>query len=86
MKRSQFIAEYSSVYPYITQTEIDLTRYVNGFVDLRNEEYYVVPTSQYRWDTERQRPYIPKIKEGFRTTMLWLDIIHFMKIVPDITK
>lgn len=86
MKRSQFIAEYSSVYPYITQTEIDLTRYVNGFVDLRNEEYYVVPTSQYRWDTERQRPYIPKIKEGFRTTMLWLDIIHFMKIVPHISK
>lgn len=86
MKRSQFIAEYSLTYPYITQTKIDPMRYVNGFVDLRNDEYYVVPTSQYRWDSERQKPYIPKIREGFRTTMLWLDIIHFMKIVPDITK
>lgn len=86
MKRSRFIAEYSSAYPYITQTEIDPARYVNGFADLRNDEYYVIPTSQYRWDTERQRPYIPKIKEGFRSTMLWLGIIYFIKIVPEITR
>lgn len=86
MKRSQFIAEYASIYPYVTQTEIATARYVNGFVDLRNDEYYVVPTSQYRWDSKRQNPYIPKIEKGFRSTMLWLDIIYFMKIVPDISK
>lgn len=86
MKRGQFIAEYASVYPYVTQTEIAPARYVNGFVDLRNDDYYVVPTSQFRWDSERQKPYIPKIEKGFRSTMLWLDIIYFMKIVSDISK
>lgn len=86
MKRSEFIYHYSSTYPYLTETYIDPGRYKNGYVDLRHEEYYVVPTAQFRWDAERQKPYIPKIIEGSRTKMLWYDILCFMKIVPDITK
>lgn len=86
MSRSEFIHYYSSTYPYITETYIDSNRYENGYVDLRNENYYVVPTAQYRWDTERQKPYIPKIQEGNRNTMLWYDALCFMKIIPNITK
>ena len=86
MKRSEFIYHYSTTYPYITETYINPERYENGYVDLRNEDYYVVPTAQYRWDAERQRAYIPKIKQGFRNNMLWLDAVCFMKIVPNITK
>ena len=86
MSRSEFIYHYSSTYTYMTETYIDPERYENGYVDLRHEEYYVVPTAQFRWDTERQKPYIPKIKEGSRTKMLWYDILCFMKIVPDITR
>ena len=86
MKRSEFIYSYSTTYPYITETYIDPQRYENGYVDLRNEDYYVVPTSQYRWDVKTQKPYIPKIMEGFRNTMLWIDALYFIKIVPEITK
>lgn len=86
MKRSDFIYHYSSTYPYVTETYIDPSRYENGYVDLRHEDYYVVPTAQFRWDAERQKPYIPKIKEGSRTKMLWYDILCFMKIVPDVTR
>ena len=86
MNRSEFIYHYSSTYPYITETYVDPGRYENGYVDLRHEDYYVVPTAQYRWDSERQKPYIPKVKEGLRTKMLWYDALCFMKIVPDITR
>ena len=86
MNRSEFIYHYSSTYPYITETYVDPSRYENGYVDLRHEDYYVIPTAQYRWDSERQKPYIPKIKEGSRTKMLWYDVLCFMKIVPEITK
>lgn len=85
MSRGEFVCHYSGIYPYITETYIDPKRYMNGYVDLRNEEYYVVPTSRFRWDAERQKPHIPKIREGFRSTMLWLDIICFMKIIRGIT-
>lgn len=86
MTRSEFIYSYSSTYPYITETCIEPDRFVSGYADLRNDDYYVVPTSQYRWDVKTQRPYIPKIKEGHRNTMLWLDTLYFIKIVPEITK
>ncbi len=86
MTRSEFIHHYTSTYPYITETYIPQDEYVNGYADLRNENYYVVPTSQFRWDAERNKPYIPKIKEGIRNTMMWMDAVYFMKIVPNITK
>ncbi len=86
MKRSEFIYHYSSTYPFITETYIDPNRYENGYVDLRNENYYVVPSAQYRWDSEKQKPHIPKIQIGHRNTMLWLDACCFMKIVPNISK
>ena len=86
MDRQRFIIRYADRFPYITQTPVDSSRYENGYVDLRNEEYYVVPSAQYRWDYEKNKPHIPKIKEGFRTKMLWLDTICFMKIIPDISK
>ena len=86
LDRQSFIIKYAEVYPYVTQTQIDNNRYENGYADLRNEEYYVVPSAQYRWDYEKNTPHIPKIKEGVRTTILWLDTISFMKIIPNITK
>ena len=86
MKRSEFIYTYSSTYPYITETYIDPERYENGYVDLRNDEYYVVPTAQFRWNADTQRAEIPKTKIGTRNTMMWLDALCFMKIVPNLTK
>ena len=86
MTRGEFIYTYSSTYPYITETYIDPQRYENGYADLRNDNYYVIPTAQYRWDSERNKPYIPKIQAGMRNTMIWLDAHYFLNIVPDITK
>lgn len=86
MTRGEFIYTYSSTYPYITETYIDPQRYENGYADLRNDNYYVIPTAQYRWDSERNKPYIPKIQAGMRNTMIWLDAHYFINIVPEITK
>lgn len=86
MKRGEFIEKYSMIYPYFRETQIDESRFVNGYVDLRNEEYYDVPTSRWRWDTKNNRPYIPKVEKGNRNKMLWIDTCCLMKIQPDITK
>lgn len=86
MKRSEFIDKYSNVYPYVTQTQIDPQRYKDGYADLRNEEYYILPTSKYRWDADRQKACIPEVSKGRRNLMLWLDALYFQKIIPDITK
>ena len=60
LDRQSFITKYEEVYPYITQTQIESSKYVNGYTDLRNEEFYVVPSAQYRWDYEKNKPHIPK--------------------------
>ena len=41
------------------------------------EEYYVVPSVQYRWDYEKNKPHIPKIKEEFRTGRAIIDYFMF---------
>lgn len=86
MNRSCFIGKYSTTYPYITETVMENDRFENGYVDLRGEEYYVVPSAQYRWDHKNNKPHVPKVQIGIRTKMLWLDTLCFMKIVPGITK
>ena len=86
LKRSMFIEKYSMIYSYFRETEIAPDRYVNGYADLRDETYYDVPTSRWRWDVKNNRPYIPKVEKGNRNKMLWLDAVCLMKIKPDITK
>ena len=86
MDRLQFIRNYERIYPYKVDTHVDETRYKDGYADLRNEEYYIVPSSTYRWNKEENKPYIPKVKIGFRTKMFLIDTLTFMKIFPNISK
>ena len=86
LERSEFIEKYSNIYPYITQTEVSRDMFINGYADLRNTNYYIVPSSQYRWNIKEGKAVIDKIQNGHRTTLLWIDAIAFMKIIPNITK
>lgn len=86
LERSEFIDKYSNIYPYITQTEVSRDMFINGYADLRNTNYYIVPSAQYRWNSKEGKAIIDKIQNGHRTTMLWIDAIAFMKIIPNITK
>lgn len=86
LDRVAFIDKYSYTYPYITNTYISEDMFVNGYADVRNINYYVVPTAQYKWNSKLNKPVIEKVKNGHRNTLLWLDAIAFMKIIPNITK
>lgn len=86
LDRGTFISKYSIEYPYITETIVPEHLYINGYADLRSEDYYIVPSAQYRWDSVNNKAVIDKVKNGFRNTMLFLDAIAFMKIIPNITK
>lgn len=86
LKRSGFIEKYSMTYPYFRETCVDQDKYVNGYADLRDMDYYDVPTSRWRWDVKNNRPYIPKVEKGNRNKMLWVDAVCLMKIKPDITR
>lgn len=86
LDRQTFVYKYSITYPYITETQIDRNMFVDGYADVRFEDYYVVPTAQYSWNVKEGKAQIRKIQNGHRTTMLWLDAIAFMKIIPNITK
>lgn len=84
--RSEFLAKYSWKYPYFSETPIEDTLFIDGYADLRGINYYVVPTAQYSWNNLTGKAEIKKIQNGHRTTMLFIDAIAFMKIVPNITK
>lgn len=86
MSRGEFVMEYCDVFPYRTHTEIDYSLFKDGYADVRGIDYYEVPTAQYRWDKEQGRAVIKKIENGHRDSMLWLDGIAFMHIIPNITK
>ena len=86
LNRSVFIKKYESTYPYITNTIINESYFVNGYADVRNINYYVVPSAQYKWNTATNKAEIRKVQNGNRNTMLFIDAIAFMKIIPNITK
>lgn len=86
MKRKDFIQKYHRIYPYFRETYIDPNQYKDGYVDLRGKDYYDVPTSRFQWDKVNKRPHIPRVKEGMRNKMLWIDTVCIMKIKPDIKK
>ena len=86
MNRSDFIRKYELEFPYITHTIIDESYFVNGYADVRNINYYVVPSAQYKWNNITKKGEIQKVKNGNRNTMLFIDAIAFMKIIPNITK
>lgn len=84
LERSAFIDKYSDRYIYVTETLIPNEMYIDGYADLRNTNYYIVPSAQYRWNGEKME--VTKIKNGMRNTILWMDAIAFMNIIPNITK
>lgn len=86
MKRKEFVEKYSLIYPYITETLIPKEEYENGYVDLRDVDYYKIPTSQIIYDSETNTYHTPRVKIGVRNKWLWVDTLVFLKIFPDITK
>lgn len=86
MQRGDFIAKWSLTYTYQTQTEISYDLFEDGWADLRDIDYYEVPTAKYRYNPHTNKKEITKIEIGNRTTMLFQDAIAFMKVIPNITK
>ena len=82
----EIIVKYSTNFKFWISTKIDPSRYQNGYVDLRNEEYYTVPSWKLIYDKKEGKAIIPKVKNGHRNNMLWQDALAFMAIIPDITK
>ena len=82
----EIIVKYSTNFKFLISTKIDPSRYQNGYVDLRNEEYYTVPSWKPIYDKKEGKSIIPKVKNGHRNNMLWQDALAFMAIIPDITK
>ena len=82
----EIIKKYSTNFKFWISTKIDPSRYQNGYVDLRNEEYYTVPSWKLIYDKKEGKSIIPKVKNGHRNNMLWQDALAFMAIIPDITK
>lgn len=93
LRRGDFVNYYElNGYPHYTQSVYgddifkDSDGNYKGYADLRGVPFYVVPTAQYRWDTTRKRYVIYKVPIGSRSTMLKIDAIAFMKIIPNVTK
>ena len=82
----EIIVKYSTNFKFWISTKIDPSRYQNGYVDLRNDEYYTVPSWKLIYDKKEGKAIIPKVKNGHRNNMLWQDALAFMAIIPDITK
>ena len=86
MNRSDFIRKYELEFPYITHTMISEESFINGYADVRDIDYYVVPSAQYIWNPSINKGEVRKVTNGNRNTMLFIDAIAFMKIIPNITK
>lgn len=85
MLRGEFCNRYARTYPYITETVVPEYMYENGYADLRNSNYYSVPSCKYQWDSTANKSIIKKVTNGHRTIMLWLDAHAFCHIIPNIT-
>jgi hypothetical protein len=86
LDRISFVNKYSSIYPYITETVVNNNMYDEGYADLRETDYYVVPSCKYKWNKVKGKGEIPKVEKGIRNKMLWQDACHFIKTTPNITK
>lgn len=60
--------------------------FIDGYADLRTEDYYVVPSAQYTYDTIHKRPVIYKVPDERSMPVLRQDGEAFMKIISRITK
>lgn len=86
MSRGDFIMEYCDKYRYYTHTQISSDMFSDGYADLRGIDYYEVPSAQYTWNKELGKATIKKVENGHRDSVLFIDGIAFMHIIPNITK
>lgn len=85
--RDRFIFEYKEVYPYYTETIIDKNRFIDGYVDLRGEEYYKVPSiDRWYYDKEKDKVRIKEVEIDYRLNYFLGDARNFLKIIKNITK
>ena len=85
LTRKDFIQKYSNRYPYNIETIVDGSKFEEGYADLRDVDFFRVPSSKYIWNNEKRKPEIPKVTIGHRNERLWLDALCFMMTTPNIT-
>ena len=84
-ERGEFLNRNARTYPYVCETMVPQELFHNGYADLRNINYYKVPSSQYVWSHIENKPVVMKVVVGHRDTMLWLDGHAFCQIIDDIS-
>lgn len=90
--KKMFLEKYMYKYPYIGQTCINPLLYIdeNGndkpYADLRNIEFYLVPSEQKLWDSEKKKPKSVIVRNGQRHTRIYVDSNVLKKVIPNLTK
>lgn len=87
LSRDCFLKTYEKIYPFIYSTPIEKERFVDGYVDLRKDEYYEVPTMGNWVYNEENDEYEIKVvnKYDIPTTMV-LDGRNLLKINKGMSK
>ncbi len=88
LSRSEFLSTYLPQYPIISCTQpTNIQTTANGiqYADLRNVDYYEVP-SKYRYNAEKGKMQVNKVGIGKRSNTLMYDCYCYIKCNPDITK
>lgn len=87
LSRDCFLKTYEKIYPFVYSTPIDKNRFVDGFVDLRNDEYYEVPTMFNReYIKESDEFKIKTVKKEDIPVSIILDGRNILKINSGISK
>ena len=85
LAKKDFILKYKEKYNYLTETPLK-EEYVNGYINMKNKEYYIVP-SKGRWDYRNDRKGI-FVKVGYLewNEYLNLDGRNILKINQGMSK
>ena len=83
MKRPDFIAKYSSEYPFYYETIIDFQD--KPFVNLSDVDYYIVNPLKFKYDQVKKKTVKNKVEIGNRHNQLFKDAIQFKAANPGIT-
>ena len=83
MKRYDFIAKYSTEYPFYYETIIDFQG--KPYANVSDIDYYIVNPLKYKYDPGKKKMVRNKVKIGERHNQLFKDAIQFKAANPGIT-
>ena len=83
MKKLDFIAKYSTEYPFFYETILDFQG--KPYINLSNVDYYIVNPLKFKFDHDRKKMVKNRVKIGERHNQLFKDAIQFKAINPDMT-